>query len=732
MLLVTPSSEMAKLYVKCVSDLAISCNQKLLELTEKETNLDNATVIVATVDSILSYLPTNKGNQSRRLDCSRLKALIFDDGPTISKDLPLNKRSVFKEFGLRRDLNVVVTAEKMTGHGIADAMDILALPVSFKRIYDDTGDPKDRPKTVVPVTRLSPPPPRQPQSSKSRQDKKPQQQQQQQQSQSSKKKKKNKKDSSSPQDLDIGIKPGSKANKKMLAAEDDLKREHDRELKLYIEMPEVHPEYEQKYSIFIDQYRRQFPGRHDMNHSDKLWRVFWKELVTGILQEEYQKKREGLRIEFMHPVLNKQEAKPSASTKRKSTDERYDHKGKKSQRIDEQLTNVNKGRSMQSRNMDRAGLLQALQDSEDVDMREALDLLQEISPDLGILGPAVKLLMEKIRSSWSNKKEVNALLQDKDNGMVLQMVSEKAKSLSERSAPGPYTLKLELASMQALKLINYHQPVHKEEKLHDFDVNKVAHGLEVNNISHGLDVNKVARATYNKDPAYIIQFIKNALLFEGIKNATNDDVTDIYVAVTSAHFAMAYSKPEESSSTPTTNRRDYTDNYSSVQSQSSLQSRATESRSNSNEYDYSSIQGQAYQPGGRNIRSTSDDANTYSQRQSYQARGSNSINNDYNQSGGMQGQNNQSGSKKKKKKNKRSRSSGRQDSNSIPVGRGADNWSNFGNNEPSQFPNRSQSTNQGGESSGFGMMDTLLNRTQSTSQGGGSGGLGMMEFLSQF
>ncbi|KAK7076553.1 hypothetical protein SK128_005826 [Halocaridina rubra] len=383
---------------------------------------------------------------------------------------------------------------------------------------------------------------------------------------------------------------------------DNLKSQYDKELQLYFDMPEIHPEYEQKYDVFIDEYRKQFPGKYDLAHADRLWKTFWKAILTSKLKIEYDKKVDDLigeekemssNVTMMSEQTKIDNETVSVSRKRKSLD--YDTLRAKIPKNDygdhneasyisndqpyqgisldprEKSLNVSppdsrrdfshherfcKGTACNSTHS-HVGLQQSQVKTQNEDfvrdrepnstlitdsftMEETLLILDQVSSDLGILAPALKILVGKLQNCLNNPLEFCRIVQDSDNEMVLKMVSDKLQTLSKNPGLGDYAFKLHLASVQTLKILDYRKTLPQEKGTRHY----------------GLNIDKLAADTYNKDPTFTIRHIKKALEMAGVASATNDDITDIYVAVTSAHFNIAYKNPEEEEKAPTNYKLD--------------------------------------------------------------------------------------------------------------------------------------------------------------------------------
>ncbi|XP_064092652.1 uncharacterized protein LOC135205676 [Macrobrachium nipponense] len=648
-LLITVSPELAKLYVDCITELAKCCNQKV-SYSAGDTVEDGTTVLITTLDALRRLVNVNKPQQSK-LDTTRLRALILDDGPALLQNCPKFIQNYFSDLA-RKDVNVVITANKILNKEVEDAQVKIHPRGGFKKIFVENVKKKDsKPRSsakagsyrgdvlerVSASTRSSDtkPVPKKTSESQSSKDKTDKGLENKSSSKektsttwssskgSSSRSSSSKDSSSSSQKLEERVKTLAALEIEYKKALDEMDKEQERELELYINSPEFHPEYEQKYSIFMEQYKVQYPERSDMEHSNNLWEEFWKELITLLLQEEYDTKKQDLEKVYKDKKEKackgtpsrdsrekenqqdeaKQGRKSSESQKRKSSTDNRDNHREKSCRS-ERSSDVGRGTMNQNRNEDglrgrthqrnrnedsdtgrkqqynrseefsrdsvRAGHQYLGQEkssnyggmqqnsnkeefnkgrmqqssvpggnkeSSTTDMRETINLLQELCPSLGVLGPAAQLLMRKITVCWSDRQELGKLVQNEDSKLILMRLSEKALGVSQMYGSGPQAMKLRLASSHALKLLN-------------------TASLPVENSKfYGLNIEDLAKMTYNMDPAYIVQCIKSALTAQGIYNASEKEVTDIYVAVTSAHFGIAYSKSGEAAQPKTQESR---------------------------------------------------------------------------------------------------------------------------------------------------------------------------------
>ncbi|KAK7073016.1 hypothetical protein SK128_002181 [Halocaridina rubra] len=605
-LLITPASEMVTLLVKSMEALAFSCDQEIQALPE-DGRAKKATILVGTPQAVVNWMVEEKKRENVNID--RLKALIIDDGPGVASYIERHGFNFLIEFAKIKDLNKVVTTERITRQATM-AFERMRILTDYKKIYAKGGnDNRNRSKSPPAKRRSSSPswkrraspssPTRKTDKHSSRghssryeddrhrddrgrerfkydasfeeevgfqhdmefadqlrQERERQQaevyreqdlllkqqerlaeqirmneaiahkQQMQRQQEMMLEQERLDKERQEKEAKD-------RKYEAFIAAKEHLKHEHERERKLYFDVPEAHPEYEEKYRVFLDQYRSHYPGRNDPDHCHKLWMLFWKELVSSMLETAYKKKGEMLESDFMSSRGQfETEMQPSSSLKRKSHFE--ESESSKYPRVETYEQPPMPQTSTYPHKSGHAGgatsyahpptvtpPFHTTQESSCA-IPEAVSALSEVCDMLGELSPALRLVLHKIRESNMDQNETAQIFSNYNNAMVFKMALNKLNELSEKY-PSPDRERLALASYhisQMLQLASSKPPVMPKKPY------------------HGLDIQKVASATLNKDPSFIIQFITNALMYEGITNPSQDDISDIFITISNTHYRM--------------------------------------------------------------------------------------------------------------------------------------------------------------------------------------------------
>ncbi|XP_068210841.1 uncharacterized protein [Palaemon carinicauda] len=296
-------------------------------------------------------------------------------------------------------------------------------------------------------------------------------------------------------------------------AKKELKLECDRDLELYIQTPEIHPDYDCQHVLFRKQYQQTYPGEIDDKKFKSLWKAFWREVVTRTIKDEYVKKRKVLDIGYgLHQTnASEEETKLSSSGNKKDFQEGKD---------DKCSLDCNDDVEVGSQAVTTAA-------GDEICLDETLKLLEEVSPILGMFGRSFIQLKKEIDCCHEDHTKLCELFKDEDRKLILKRMSEKAKQLSEMAktiGSDRHLIKLQLASVQALKLLDY-----------------VSSGSQDKNF-FGLDIKALAQETLNKKSAYVMKSIKDMLAFKGIKDVKRDAIIRIYDAVVVGQVALSCKK----------------------------------------------------------------------------------------------------------------------------------------------------------------------------------------------
>ncbi|KAK8743954.1 hypothetical protein OTU49_000930, partial [Cherax quadricarinatus] len=371
-----------------------------------------------------------------------------------------------------------------------------------------------------------------------------------------------------------------------LSAEEDLKKDHQIHCQTFTSVPEAHPQYAAKYTIFKEKYQKMYAGNENLQHCQELWKEFWKQTVTKELEEKLNKKRVKLLEQFNAVAAKKNEctglrkiknckedaysyeAGPSTSSYKSSEFSVQTLTGQKKM----SLTKFINSQAEFSR-FRQSSVGTPLQTTESLSMLHQilpvvsisehkcdlgtgqsvkiltkqfslynnLDSLLELCEPLGLLGPAFRLIINKVKNLERDSQKMCEVLTDDDNALLIKMASEKLKSLGEAST-GRFREKLLKGSIHAAELLEHatassqtaEKPYHGADILKDVAISSQTSERPY----HGVDIDKVARATLGKDVTFIVQFIKNALAYEGVTNVQAEDTNKIFLAVSSKHLSM--------------------------------------------------------------------------------------------------------------------------------------------------------------------------------------------------
>lgn len=301
-------------------------------------------------------------------------------------------------------------------------------------------------------------------------------------------------------------------------AEKDLKNELMSEYQVFLEMPEIHPQFQEVRDMFMEEYQRKFGDVEDLELRDTIWTKFWEEVLQEKQESEWREKLE---------ILRKQcKALESTADPSKESDIVTEQTGQlESFSSHEKLCNMKSQRSEQS------VMLPPSREKENISgmdenlvkcsLLQAFAILEELSEFLGIFGPAMKMLMQEVVKLGVSSKEALEVLSNEDNNILIKTVAHKLLSLS-KAVESPLSDRLLEGSTETLKLLK-------------FSVLQ----LEVKKSYNGVDIEAVAKSSHKKDVSSTIEMIKNSLRESGVDNYSAEDINQIYLAVSQQHLDMA-------------------------------------------------------------------------------------------------------------------------------------------------------------------------------------------------
>ncbi|KAK7015917.1 hypothetical protein SK128_028175 [Halocaridina rubra] len=296
------------------------------------------------------------------------------------------------------------------------------------------------------------------------------------------------------------------ADEEFLKAEEELKNDHTAFYQLFLDIPEVHPDYSLHYVQFKTEYNKRF-GNEPENFK-KLWDVYWYEVIQQKQEEDWDLK---IRV-LIRQYQVKSSYEEKAQEKRQS--------GLKMQynsiSSDEESSGSNKESKWKNIVVDGSS-------PNNIPLSHSLELLENVCDSLGdIFGSVLKRVIKKINES-TNTEDIISFLSNKDTVKLLKWAAGKLKVLGV-DAEGAQKNKLLSCSNIALKLIIY--------------------GIEGTwNANHNrLDIEKIAISTFNKDIPTTLSIIEESLKLCGIESPTRRIVNSVFSQVSSHHVKMALSK----------------------------------------------------------------------------------------------------------------------------------------------------------------------------------------------
>lgn len=293
------------------------------------------------------------------------------------------------------------------------------------------------------------------------------------------------------------------------AEEKALREELDDIYAAYIDVPEMHPSYSEKYNEFLK--TRGSTGFV----SEAEWAEYWRTELEQMKKKELTVKKEPI-------IANYKKMLASKATVRSNVDS-----VPTAIKADVPVSTV----SSHSDESDHHTSVTKL--STDYSVLDSFVILEGVTNHIGLLGAALKSLIDLARNAGSTTKKAFDLLLQDDNVTLMKLCISKLRSELVQATP-PFSLQL-------------NRGVEHAEKLLKFAAEQVKKVMEVvpHNGDYGLGLQAIAKATEGQSSSYILNFIKYSLDLQG---AVYDkkDLNELFLAVSSLHFETSLNAPPQS------------------------------------------------------------------------------------------------------------------------------------------------------------------------------------------
>ena len=212
-----------------------------------------------------------------------------------------------------------------------------------------------------------------------------------------------------------------------------------------------------------------------MGRREKMWCMFWEEVITCQLKDEYDEKKATLEKLYSRKKKHennqpRKDDRPQQNSKdklkRKSSSGKTSDSCKKYYKVNDDGTRRSlqedgderefrpKHHHNKDENLDKPLKIPDGAGGE-FTLQETVSLLNDIAPYIGAMGTACEMLCHKMKSSWYDKSKLCKLFEDEHCRSVMKNVVDKARELSGNAGTGMYSRKLKLASLQGSCLL-YH------------------------------------------------------------------------------------------------------------------------------------------------------------------------------------------------------------------------------------------------------------------------------------
>ncbi|KAL7647169.1 UNVERIFIED_CONTAM: hypothetical protein RMT77_002427 [Armadillidium vulgare] len=265
--------------------------------------------------------------------------------------------------------------------------------------------------------------------------------------------------------------------RKFLSRKASLLNSVEEEFKAYKAFPELHPNYEMHYEEFLADYYKTYGMNTKEDHKEGLWIMFWAQKVKKLKEAELDNKNKELEKEFLSKAQPKNIEKVKGSAPQRASTSSPDT----------------------------------------FSIENSLKLLEELSSELGMLGPAIVAIINSARESGATTSKGLSVITDEENLVLIKMVIEKMNSL-QKTCPASQLPKLIKGVEWTQKLIECAKNPPKEQ---------------------GLNLMAIAKASLGKDSGFTLNLIKTALAYEGLPSMSKEEINQLFLKVCSIHFEMA-------------------------------------------------------------------------------------------------------------------------------------------------------------------------------------------------
>ena len=313
---------------------------------------------------------------------------------------------------------------------------------------------------------------------------------------------------------------------KMKREESSLFKEHEAAYEVYLEVPEMHPSYEDKYSRFLQSYKKKYNTTEESEHMTKMWHKYWKLCIDSIKSKEWKKKRKDLiekcRLEARSSTETVPVEQPKPQVQAVPTTP---------------ATPVPK-------TLSSAQILMEIQDIssqpvDDFSVGGALDILDVLSDKMGEIGPTIKRLVEHVKIYGLKNKKAMDLICESQNVLTLNLAFERILNLCQ-SLNAEQTSYCKKGIAWGLQLIKYAKNFKEGETT---PKKQDAKGTGKSKKAVRFDLNLFAQQTYNQDSNWIYSTLEESLEYVYGAKPDSDLVKQMFANISAIHLNMSASTP---------------------------------------------------------------------------------------------------------------------------------------------------------------------------------------------
>lgn len=297
---------------------------------------------------------------------------------------------------------------------------------------------------------------------------------------------------------------GEELYKSFVQERKEILSSHESEYDAYKTFPDLHPNYDKYYSEFLKDYVKKYPTSKSEDHKASVWKEHWKTKLKIVMDDEWKEQKRKLLLKYQTKLEEKSQEN-STKSQVPLKDPRLNLSDLSTSRNNDDHIKENDKINSKS---------PAEEEEEEFTVEKSLDLLEQFSGKLGVLGPSMLAMVESTRKLGSNTVEALNIFTEEENIALINMVIGKLKALQQKSEGEPVLTQAINFTSQLLKYAKYPP-------------------LELI-----LDIRGIARCTLGQSPTSILDKINKILSRKKRSDESKEKINELFLKVCAVQFDL--------------------------------------------------------------------------------------------------------------------------------------------------------------------------------------------------